>query len=276
MTGPPLTWLYAPGDRPHVVARALVCGADVVVVDLEDAVAPDRKEYARAATADLLAEPQPVPVHVRVNALGSPAADADLNAVAALPGVSGLRLPKVTSPGQIIRVAEDTAPTDKGTPPLYALLETALAIERAYVIACAHASLRGIALGEADLRADLGVRDDAGLDWSRSRVIVAARAAGLPPPPQSVHPDIRDLEGLATSCAHGRTLGFLGRAAIHPRQLPVIERAYLPTEREIEQAETIVKAATREQGAQALPDGRFIDAAVVAAAHRTLALARRR
>ena len=104
---------------------------------------------------------------------------------------------------------------------------------------------------------------------------MAARAAGLAPPPQSVHPDIRDLEGLAASCAHGRALGFLGRAAIHPRQLPVIESAFLPTEQEIEQAETIVKAATQEQGAQALDDGRFIDAAVVAAAQRTLSLARR-
>ncbi|MYS78003.1 HpcH/HpaI aldolase/citrate lyase family protein, partial [Streptomyces sp. SID5926] len=85
----------------------------------------------------------------------------------------------------------------------------------------------------------------------------------------------RDLEGLAASCAHGRALGFLGRAAIHPRQLPIIERAYLPTERELEEAETIVKAATVQPGAQALPDGRFIDAAVVATARRTLSLARR-
>ncbi|MEV2214375.1 CoA ester lyase [Streptomyces sp. NPDC050997] len=275
MTAPPLTWLYAPGDRPHVVAKALAAGADVVVVDLEDAVAPDRKDYARAATAELLTEPQPIPVHVRVNAVGTPGADADLKAVATLPGVHGLRLPKVTSPEQIVRVAEDTAGADTGAPPLYALLESALGIERAHAIASCHTALRGIGLGEADLRADLGVREDAGLDWSRSRVIVAARAAGLPPPPQSVHPDIRDLEGLAASCAHGRTLGFLGRAAIHPRQLPVIERAYLPTRREIEEAETIIKAATTEQGAQALPDGAFIDAAMVSAAHRTLSLAHR-
>ncbi|MYR61481.1 CoA ester lyase, partial [Streptomyces sp. SID625] len=91
----PLTWLYAPGDRPRVVAKALACGADVVVVDLEDAVAPDRKEYARAATAELLTEPPPVPVHVRVNALDGPLAAADLAAVAARPGLAGLRLPKV-------------------------------------------------------------------------------------------------------------------------------------------------------------------------------------
>lgn len=265
-----LTWLYAPGDRPQVVAKALTAGADVVIVDLEDAVAPDRKEYARAATADLLAAPHPVPVHVRVNALDSPAAAADLAAVAALPGVSGLRLPKVTSAEQIVRVAARTSPADGGAPALYALLETALGVERAHAIASAHPAVRGVALGEADLRADLGVREDSGLDWSRSRVIVAARAAGLAPPPQSVHPDIRDLEGLAASCARGRALGFLGRAAIHPRQLPVIERAYLPTEAEIEAAETIVKAASADQGAQALPDGRFVDAAVVATAQRTL------
>lgn len=270
MTRHPLTWLYAPGDRPHVVAKALTRGADAVVVDLEDAVAPDRKAYARAATAEFLAEPPPVPVHVRVNALGSPWGEEDAAALARAPGLSGLRLPKVTSPAEIIQVGSRVATG------LHALVESALAVELAYVIATAHPGLRGISLGEADLRADLGVRDDRGLDWSRSRVIVAARAAGLPPPAQSVHPDIRDLPGLAASCAHGRALGFLGRAAIHPRQLPVIERAYLPTEEEIERAESVLKAAASDPGAQALPDGRFIDAAMVTAAQRTLSLTRHR
>ncbi|NDZ85588.1 CoA ester lyase, partial [Streptomyces sp. SID10115] len=98
MTTPtPLTWLYAPGDRPDVVAKALLAGADAVIVDLEDAVAPDRKAYARAATAELLSSPQPLPVHVRVNALDGPLAEDDLRAVAPLPGVAGLRLPTVTT-----------------------------------------------------------------------------------------------------------------------------------------------------------------------------------
>jgi len=258
-----------------VVSKALASGADVVVVDLEDAVAPDRKEYARTATAERLTDPQPVPVHVRINALDGPLAAPDLAALEGLPGISGLRLPKVTAPRDVVRVATRTPASTGAGLPLHALLETALGIEHAFAIATAHPALRGIALGEADLRADLGVRDDTGLDWCRSRVVVAARAAGLAPPPQSVHPDISDLDTLAASCAHGRALGFLGRAAIHPRQLPVIERAYLPTPEEIEEAEQIVKAAATDEGAQALPDGRFIDAAVVSAARRTLSLADR-
>ncbi|MBZ3903084.1 HpcH/HpaI aldolase/citrate lyase family protein [Streptomyces griseiscabiei] len=271
----PLTWLYVPGDRPEVVTKALSCGADVVIVDLEDAVAPDRKTYARAATAELLSAPAPVPVHVRVNALGTPEAEEDLRTLSPLPALAALRLPKVTSPDEIARVAERTAPADGGALPLYALLESALGVERAYDIATAHPALRGIALGEADLRADLAAADDRALDWPRSRVIVAARAAGLPSPAQSIYPDTRDLEGLASSSAHGRALGFLGRAAIHPRQLPVIERAYTPTPQEVESAERTLRAATTTAGAQALPDGRFIDPAVVAAAHRTLTLAAR-
>ncbi|WSA43097.1 aldolase/citrate lyase family protein [Streptomyces sp. NBC_01803] len=269
----PLTWLYAPGDRPDVVLKALGSGADVVVVDLEDAVAPDRKRYALDATAELLARPRRgVPVHVRVNALDGPLAMHEVRRLAALPGLAALRLPKVERPGHVGRVAT-WAGAD--VPPLYPLLESALGVEHAYAIATAHPAVAGIALGEADLRADLGVADTAGLAWPRGRTVVAARAAGLPPPPQSVYPDVRDTVGLARSCAAGRTLGFLGRAAIHPRQLAVIEKAFRPTAAEIEAAAEIVEAATTDAGALALPDGRFVDPAVVAVAHRTLALARR-
>ncbi|WP_159766798.1 HpcH/HpaI aldolase/citrate lyase family protein [Streptomyces sp. HM190] len=275
VTSVPLTWLYVPGDRPEVVAKALASGADVVIVDLEDAVAPDRKEYARSATAELLSEPLQVPVHVRVNALDTVHAVDDLKALAPLRGLGALRLPKISAAADVVRVAEHAAPADGGALPLHPLLESAIGVERAYEIAAAHPSVRGVALGEADLRADLGVRDDRALDWPRSRVIVAARAAGLPPPAQSIHPDIRDLDGLARSCAHGRALGFLGRAAIHPRQLPVIERAYAPTPAEIESAERIVEAAAARPGAQALPTGHFIDPAILAQARRTLTLAQR-
>ncbi|MFF2325980.1 MULTISPECIES: HpcH/HpaI aldolase/citrate lyase family protein [unclassified Streptomyces] len=263
----PLTLLYVPGDRPEVVRKARDSGADAVIVDLEDAVAPDRKEYARSATAELLSEPAGgagVPIHVRVHT------EADVLALAGLPGLAELRLPKITHAASVHHIAA-VAPGVALCP----LLESAFGIEHAYTVAASHPQVRSIALGEADLRADLGVREDAGLDWSRSRVVVAARAAGLAPPTQSVFPDVRDLDGLRASCAHGRALGFLGRAAIHPRQLPVIERAFTPTAREVEAAQQIVEAAASDDGALALPDGRFVDAAVVASARRTLALARK-
>ncbi|WP_327298189.1 MULTISPECIES: CoA ester lyase [unclassified Streptomyces] len=273
-----LTWLYVPGDRPAVVARALAAGADVVLVDLEDAVAPDRKAYAREATAELLADlvPGPSPVHVRINALDGPLAEADVQAVAGLPGLAGLRLPKANGPAEVRRVADWAAAAGREGVPLYPILESALGVERAYEIATASPAVCGLALGEADLRADLGVYDEAGLAWPRSRAVVAARAAGLAPPAQSVYADVRDLDGLAASCARGRALGFLGRAAIHPRQLPVIEQAYLPTAAEVRAARDIVLAASTDEGALALPDGRFVDAAVVAGARRTLDLAERR
>ncbi|MGW4030900.1 HpcH/HpaI aldolase/citrate lyase family protein [Streptomyces sp. NPDC004838] len=267
MTTIPLTYLYAPGDRPEVVLKALASGADVVIVDLEDAVAPERKKYALAATAELLTSPQPLPVHVRINSHRSPE---ETETLTGLPGLCALRVPKVAHSTDIHRIAA-LAP---GVP-LYALLESALAIEHAYAIATAHPAVHGIALGEADLRADLGVRDGSSLDWPRTRIVIAARAAGLRPPSQSVFPDIRDLDALYASCTHGRALGFLGRAAIHPRQLPVIERAFRPTPEEIDAAVRVVKAAATDGGALALPDGRFVDAAIVAAAERTLAIARR-
>ncbi|MEU6843684.1 CoA ester lyase [Streptomyces sp. NPDC046716] len=265
-----VTWLYVPGDRPDVVAKALGSGADVVLVDLEDAVAPDRKAYALDATADLLADRHDVPVHVRVNALDGPLAEREVRRLSGLPGLDALRLPKVTGPADLTRVVDWAG----AAPPLYALLESALGIEHAYDIA-AHPSVHGIALGEADLRADLGVPDATGLAWVRGRAVVAARAAQLPPPPQSVYPDVRDTAGLALSCAEGRALGFLGRTAIHPRQLPVIEDAFRPTEAEVAAARDIVDAAALDAGALALADGRFVDAAVVAGAHRVLDLAAR-
>ncbi len=258
---PPLTWLYVPADRPDRVAKALASGAHAVIVDLEDAVAPSAKSEARAALADALRAKQAVRVYVRVNALGSPWVDDDLAAVVGLP-IDAVVLPK----------AESAALPDVGGVTLHCLIETPLGLERAFEIA-SHPRVVGIALGEADLRARTGAFDS-GLDWARGRLINAARAAGLPRPAQSVYTNIADLEGLADSCAHGRELGFLGRAAIHPAQLPVIERAYLPTAGEVEAARAIVEAAAEDGGAFAHA-GVLVDAPIVASAQQAVALAER-
>ncbi|RKF24717.1 HpcH/HpaI aldolase/citrate lyase family protein [Micromonospora globbae] len=268
-----LTWLYVPGDRPDRFAKAVASGADAVILDLEDAVVAGRKAYAREAVADFLAAEHPVPVQVRINELTGPDVEADLAAVTGRPGLSGLRLPKVESAGTVASIA---ARVDV---PLHPLVESALGLEAAYAIASAHPAVASIGLGEADLRSDLGVSDDAGLAWARGRVVVAARAAGLAPPAMSVYADVVDVEGLAASCAVGRRLGFLGRAAIHPRQLPVIVEAFRPDEREVARAAellaAVAEAERRDSGTVVLPDGRFADRAMVAAARRTVDLAAR-
>ncbi|MEU9825212.1 HpcH/HpaI aldolase/citrate lyase family protein [Micromonospora chersina] len=268
-----LTLLYVPGDRPDRFAKAVAAGADAVILDLEDAVVAGRKAYAREAVAEFLADPQPLPVQVRVNELAGPDVAADLAAVAGRPGLAGLRLPKVESPSTVAAVA---ARVDT---PLHPLVESAVGLESAYAIAAAHPAVASLGLGEADLRSDLGVADDDGLLWARGRVVVAARAAGLPPPAMSVYADVTDLDGLAASCAAGRRLGFLGRAAIHPRQLPVIAAAFRPADREVDRARELLAALadaqTRDSGTVVLPDGRFADRAMVAAARRVVDLAAR-
>ena len=127
--------------------------------------------------------------------------------------------------------------------------------------------------------ADLGVRDEAGLLYARSRLVVATRAAGLPGPVQSVYTNVRDEEGLRRSTEEGKKGGFVGRSAIHPNQLSTINEVFTPTEREIAEAEELLtrlkESAGSGTGAFALEDGRFVDEAVVGSARLTLALARR-
>lgn len=271
---PDLTLLYAPGDRPHLVDKAFATMADTVIIDLEDAVAPSGKEFARNGLAHLLERHRGRRVQVRVNALGTPWATFDLEAVASMPANVGVRIPKVTDPSEILYVAAAV-----GNRALHPLVESAAGVEAAYEVARAHPQVASLGLGEADLRSDLGVDDDAGLIFARSRVVNAARAAGLPAPSMSVYPNLVNEDGLARSCADGRKLGFMGRAAIHPRQLAVIVTAFAPSPAEVERAQRVVAAVRNAleagSGTLVLPDGSFLDVAMVERARRTIALAER-
>ncbi|OAZ44626.1 citrate lyase subunit beta [Microbacterium arborescens] len=279
MTRPIVVALYAPADRPERFEKALDAGADAVIVDLEDAVAPSRKASARASLTEFAeawasrgaAAPA---VQVRVNARGARTHDEDVAAVADLPAAFGIRLPKTQS-------ADDVAAVRAAAPgrEIHALLESALALERAFEIA--QAGVASVAVGEADLRAEIGVpagrEGEPGLAWSRARVVNAAAAAGLPLPLMAVWADVADLEGLEASCRVGRALGYAGRTAIHPRQIEVIRRVFTPHADEVERARRIVErvrtAAADGTGAFVLDDGTFIDVAMVKAAQRTLAAA---
>ena len=271
------SYLYAPGNDPRKIEKALASEADAVVLDLEDAVAPNRKEEARESVSEVLRSRPSKPVFVRGNAPGSALAEEDIGAISG-PHLSGLRLPKTESAEVVRGVAErlETLGCEAG---IQCLIESALGLELAPEISRSHERVVGISLGEADLAADLGVRDEAGLLYARSRVVATARAAGLPGPVQSVYTNVRNTDGLRQSTEVGKNLGFVGRSAIHPAQIPAINEVFTPTEEEVAEAEGLLarleESAGKGTGAFVLEDGRFADKAVVESAHLTLALARR-
>ncbi|WP_341940832.1 CoA ester lyase [Microbacterium sp. LWH10-1.2] len=268
------TGLYVPGDRPDRFASAEGSGADLVVFDLEDAVAPDRKVLARDAVVEWLrggrhaagsaatgaADAPSVAVQVRVNA----GDEDDLRVVSALPEGIGIRLPKVESAADVDRVAS-VAPGR----PLIALLESARGVVDATEIA-QHPAVSALALGESDLRSDVGGGERM-LEHARLTVLFAARAAGLPAPMASVFPAIRDLEGLDADTRRAADLGLFGRMAVHPSQLPVIAAVFSPTPAEVAWAEEVL-AALAAGGVATLASGEMVDPAMRARAERIRSL----
>lgn len=270
------SYLYVVGHREDHIAKAYASPVDAVVLELEDAVAPSRKQEARSTVARVLRSSPPKPTYVRVNPLASGLTRADLEAVGGA-DIEGVRIAKAESAADVRTVAGWL--DELGSPArIQVLLETALAVERVAEILSAHERVVGVALGEQDLQADVGASGE-GLLYARSKVVFACRAAGLPAPYQSVWTDIGDLDGLRESSVAGRRLGFFGRSAIHPSQVPVINEVFTPTARQLHQAAALQRQLDEAMDAGAagvkLPDGRFIDNAVVLAARRTLAYGRR-
>ena len=276
LAAPPLTWLYVPGDRPERFVKALASEADVVIVDLEDAVAPAHKDDARENARVLLSSATPKPVTVRINDIRSHWGAADLAMLRDARNLAGIRVPKVEGAADVraVRNALGSRPV-----PLNCLIESARGLEAAFEIASADPTVATIGLGEADLRSDLGVTDEDGLSWARSRIVVAARAAGLVSPAMAVYTKVDDTRGLAASCRRGRALGFVGRAAIHPQQLSVIVDCFTPTETEVAAArellQTLDGAIGTAHGVVVLPNGQFVDRAMVEGAERVIALSQR-
>lgn len=269
-SAPPRSWLYVPADRPELVPKALAGPADAVVVDLEDAVPSTAKDAARAGLGQIAALPRTKPLWVRMNHPSTGWGEADLAALATLP-IDGVRLPKSEDPELVAATAQRLGR------PVHLLLESAAGVENVAVLARCSQWVRGVALGEADLLADLGGLDPSALTYSRGRVVSAARAAGLPQPVMSVWTAIGDLEGLRADTLAARAAGFLGRSVIHPSQVPVVNAAFTPTAEEVARAQRIVASmrSTEQAGAGVHVDesGHFLDAAVVKRARLVLALA---
>lgn len=261
--------LFVPATRPERIAKALASEADAVIVDLEDAVAPEEKGRARQALDDFLAETPGAQVLVRINGLDSPELEEDLALCARHAGVLGVMLPKAESVAQVERVH---AATGK---PVWPLIETAGGVLGLPGIARA-AGVARLSIGALDLIADLDLVAGASgaetlLDHCRCQLVLGSRAAGLAPPIESVVPDIADLDGVARLATRAVEMGFGGMLCIHPRQLAPIHGAFAPDEAQLAWARRVLAGAEAAGGAAFQLGGQMVDAPVIARARRLLA-----
>ncbi|WP_411140211.1 HpcH/HpaI aldolase/citrate lyase family protein [Streptomyces sp. x-80] len=275
------SWLFVPGDRPERFAKAAGSGADEVICDLEDAVAPEHKDAARRAVARRLAPGQRQgrtqgqgqgpgqgggSAFVRINGADTAQYAADVAALAGAPGLRGVVLPKSEQVDQLHALIAALPRHVR----VIALVETALGVHQATALARVPGVHR-LAFGSVDFALDVGARDEPEpLRYARSRLVLASRVAGIAAPLDGVTTRLDAPEVLAADARAARGLGFGGKLAIHPAQIDGINAAFGPTPREREWAERVL-AAVREAGGSAIRvDGQMIDRPRVELARRLL------
>ena len=266
--------LFVPASRPERFAKALNSGVSAVIIDLEDAVAIDEKDHARAQLAQWLQANPQEQVLVRINALGTPWHEQDLH-LCREPNVLGVVVPKAEQPGDLQRMAQACGQA------LYPIIETATGLSLVRTIANTHGVAR-LLYGKLDLAVDLGMdypapagEDDAETVFlfARSELVLASRAAGLDAPIDGVYTQLDDEAGLFTYARRSARFGFAGVLLVHPKQLSAVQRAYAPTAAQIDWAQRIIAAAEQSNGAAVSLDGAMVDAPVIARARNILARA---
>jgi citrate lyase subunit beta/citryl-CoA lyase len=254
-------FLFVPADRPDRFAKARAAGADAIIVDLEDAVAPAAKDNARSGLRSALTSLAPgAPVFIRINATMTRWHADDLSEISTLP-VAGIVLPKTESGGELASLRRSCA--DKA---LIALVETARGLVAAEEIA---AAADRVAFGSVDFAADLGcahVRE--ALLLARSRLVLASRLSGAPQPIDGVTVAVKEEAVIEDDARHAAALGFGGKLLIHPAQIAPARRGLAPSQQDIEWAEKILAGGA--DGAARAVDGVMVDAPVLARARQIL------
>ncbi len=281
------TALFAPGNRPERVEKALGLGADAVIIDLEDAVPIAEKESSRPLVKELLDKHPGKRMYVRINALPTNYAEGDLEGVISK-NLKGIMLPKVESPDDIFEIdrlltrLEIENGLEPGILEVIPICETAKGLEESYQIASArpeHHRILTIAFGAADYTLDLGIsltREGKELDYPRSRLPVACRAGRIMPPldtPWMV--DLKDMDGLIADIKKAKAFGFMGKIVIHPNQIQPCHDIFTPTEEEVNYAKKVIEAfeEAEKAGKAAIQlEGKFIDYPVVEKSRRVLEL----
>lgn len=276
--GSPRSYLYVPGDQAERLEKALERGADALILDLEDAVAPQSKDGARELVGAWIRrnEASGSAVWLRITA-DEPAADiAAMGAPIAgvmVPRAEGALLDEV---GRLLTAREKELGIPDGSLAIIPLIETARGLLGAVELAEAPRTVR-LAIGRADLAGELGLSIDPEGPEFRSillQLVIASSAAGIAPPVAPTSTDFRDLEALRGSTEHLLRLGYRGRTAVHPAQLPVINDVFTPSADEVQRAERLVVAFEEAErsgsGVITGDDGRMVDAAVVRTAREVL------
>lgn len=278
--------LFLPGNNPNMLINASCLGADAVIFDLEDAVSPAEKDAARILVRNTLRymDLSGCETVVRINSVDTDFFRCDLDVI--LPEKPDLvLLPKASTPADILTLDAYMTECEKrlgmecGSVGVIALIETALGVENAFAIATACPRVRGLFLGAEDLTADLRckrTKEGREIEYSRTRLVVAARAAGIDVY-DTPFTDVNDDEGIVEDASVAKALGFTGKASISPRHIDVINEVFSPSIKEIEYAYEVMaairKAKAEGKGAISL-HGKMIDAPIVARAEQTIAMAR--
>ena len=281
--------LFVPGDSDRKFARGCASGADVLILDLEDAVAPAMKAGARARVAGWLGDADAIApsLFVRVNPLDTGLTDDDLTAVVR-PGLVGVLVPKADGAHHVAAIAErlDRLEAAAGMAPgsvkiMVVATETPTAMFNLGSYTPPHSRLTGLTWGAEDLAAAIGATANKEADgaWTfpyqvaRAQCLFAAAAAGVVPL-DTLYADFRDTAGLEADCRKARRDGFLGRIAIHPDQVETINRCFSPSDEDVAEARKVVAAfaANPELGTIGI-DGKMFDIPHLKAAHKTLAAA---
>jgi citrate lyase subunit beta/citryl-CoA lyase len=271
--------LYLPASNERALEKAKTLPVDALILDLEDAVAPDAKASARelACAATVSGAYGMRELTVRVNGLGSPWHEDDLAAVCAA-GPDGIVVPKVSTADEVrsLVAAMEAAGAPERTA-LWAMVETAQAVLDCAAIGSASSRLTVLVLGTNDLLKELAARAVPGrgpLLTALSLAVLGARAAGVAVV-DGVYNDVRDGEGFAAECAQGRDLGFDGKTLIHPGQVDAANRTFAPSDDEVDTARRTIEAfeaASAEGHGVATLDGRLVESLHVDTAHRVLAM----
>ena len=277
--------LFLPGNTPNIIINGEILGADAVILDLEDAVAPAEKDSARILVRNTLRYMGfgACSVIVRINAIDTPYWQKDLAAI--MPQKPTMIMPPKVSCAQDVQQIdaymtelEEKLGLEKYSVALIPLIETALGIENAFLIASATPRVKAIFLGGEDLTADLHckrTKEGNEINYARCRMVCAARAAGIEVY-DTPFTDVNDDEGIYTDAQYAKSLGFTGKSAISPRHVKAINEVFSPSQKDIDYAYEVMEAirAAKAQGKGAVAlRGKMIDAPIVARAQQTIEMA---